>query len=100
MVEYSVMLKRYKGSDRPDVCIFFDEDREKAIAAMRKYVKENGFTVKDPDGRFSIAGIRLVEKERIVGAPVLSETAYYQIFDELDQRRKEELKGEQYKNYR
>lgn len=91
MIEYSVMLKRWPGSSRPDVCIFRDEDREKAISEMRHYVKTNGFSVQDPDGRFTISSVLLVEKEPIVGAPVLSETAYFQIFNEYDERRKEEL---------
>ena len=91
MVEYSVMLKRFPGSSRPDVCIFRDDDREKAIAEMRKYVKTNGFTVTDMDGRFTIQSVQLAEKESIYGAPVLSVTAYFQIFNEWDERRKEEL---------
>lgn len=91
MVEYSVILKRHKGSTRPDVFIFSDEDREKAIAAMRNYVMKHGFTVQDHDGRFTIAGVHLIAKERIAGAPILSETAYLQIFNEHDERRKEEL---------
>lgn len=99
MVEYSVILKRYPGSSRPDVCIFQNEDREKAIAEMQKYVKKNGFIVNDSDGRFTIESIRLVEKEPIVGAPILSEMSYGQIFDIYDERRKEELKGDYWLNY-
>lgn len=87
MVEYSVILKRHTGSTRPDVILFQDEDREKAITAMRKYCKTNGFTVQDPDGRFTIATIILVEKEPIVGAPVISSTPYHELFDHLDKRK-------------
>ena len=81
MVEYSVILKRFPGSPRPDVCIFRDEDREAAIRAMAKYAVNNGFTVEDRDGRFTIAGIHLVEKEPSAGAPVISDTPYHEIFD-------------------
>ena len=53
MVQYSVILKRYEGSSRPDVVVFWDEDREKAISEMRKYVKENGFSVYDQERRIA-----------------------------------------------
>lgn len=88
MVEYSVMLRRYPGSSRPDVCIFRDEDREAAIREMRNYVKKNGFTIQDSDGRFTIRGVWLIEKEPIYGAPIISETRYHELFDECDERRK------------
>ena len=80
MVEYHVILKRFDGSSRPDVCIFYDDDREKALKAMRKYVKENGFTIYDKDGHFTIADVLLVERERIAGAPVQSAQRYWELF--------------------
>ena len=89
MIEYSVMLKRHAGSGRPDVCVFRDEDRELAIKKMQEYDRKNGFSVYDSDGRFTIADIVLVEKEPIVGAPILSVTPYIEIFDEAGNRRKE-----------
>jgi len=87
MVEYSVILKRFPGSSRPDVCIFRDEDREKAIREMKKYVDRNGFSIYDSDGHFTIASVHLVAKEPIVGAPVLSEIAYHDLFDYLGNRK-------------
>ena len=87
MIEYSVILKRFPGSSRPDVCIFRDDDREKAIKAMAKYNKENGFSIHDRDGHFTIASIHLVEKEPIVGAPIISELAYHELFDHLGNRK-------------
>lgn len=90
MVQYSVILKRYEGSSRPDVIIFQDEDREKAISEMKKYVKANGFTVYDRDGRFTIKTVVLEEKEPIVGSPVLSIIPYHKLFDHLDNRISEE----------
>ena len=88
MVEYSVVLKRFEGSSRPDVCVFRDDDRETAIREMQKYCKKNGFSVYDSDGHFTIANILLVEKEPIVGAPVLSATPYCDLFDIYDNRKK------------
>lgn len=87
MIEYSVILKRHKGSTRPNAVIYRDENRERAIAEMAKYSRANGFTVLDRDGRFTIADIVLVEKEPIFGAPVISETPYIEIFDECGRRR-------------
>jgi hypothetical protein len=81
MIEYSVILKRWCGSGRPDVVIFRDESRDEALKEMKKYVDKNGFTVYDSDGRFTIESVHLVEKEPIVGAPVLSEYAYHELFD-------------------
>ena len=89
MVEYSVILKRFEGSNRPDVCIFRDESREKAIKAMRDYDVKNGFSILEADGRFTIANILLVEKEPIVGAPVLSVTPYCDLFNCIGNRKKE-----------
>lgn len=82
MIEYSVMLKRYPGSTRPDVCIFRDEDRAVALREMYRYVKKNGFSIFDRDGHFTIANVTLVEKEPIVGAPIISETPYCELFDD------------------
>lgn len=82
MIEYSVILKRYQGSSKPDVCIFRDEDRDAAIRAMRDYSKKNGFTVQDPDGKHTIMDIQLVEKEPIYGAPIISTMSYCEIFDD------------------
>ena len=87
MIEYSVVLKRFPGSTRPDVCIFRDEDREKAIREMAKYDKKYGFSIQDHDGRFTIATIMLVEKEPIAGSPVISVMKYHELFDHLGNRR-------------
>ena len=82
MVEYSVILKRHKGSPRPDVCVFMDESRDKALKEMRKYRQNNGYSVHDRDGWFTIEDIVLVEKEPIVGAPVISVTPYRELFND------------------
>jgi hypothetical protein len=87
MVEYSVMLERHRGSSRPDVCIFRDENRDVAIREMAKYVKENGFSIHDRDGWFAVADVVLVEKEPIVGAPVISVTPYIELFDVYGNRK-------------
>lgn len=82
MVEYSVILKRHKGSSRPDVCIYSDENRDQALKEMRRYCKTEGFAVRDHDGRFTVADIVLRAKQRIVGAPILSEESYHELFDD------------------
>lgn len=87
MIEYSVMLERHRGSTRPNVCIFSSYDREESLREMRKYVKQNGFTVYDNDGRFTVADVVLIAKEPIVGAPIISETSYCELFDIYDNRK-------------
>jgi len=89
MIEYSVVLKRFPGSAKPDVCIFRDEDKEKAIKAMADYDRKYGFSIQDSDGRYTIAGIHLVEKKPVVGEPILHEWEYLDIFDYLGRRRTE-----------
>lgn len=54
---YEAILKRHNGSDRPDVCIFYDEDKELVIREIADYDRKNGFTITEKDGRFSIADI-------------------------------------------
>ena len=81
MIEYWVMLKR-GISTKPDVCIFRGEDRDLAIKEMHKYCKQNGFTVQDREGRFTIADIVLVEREPVVNAPIISETPYRFLFSD------------------
>ena len=80
MVEYEVILKRHPGSNRQNVCIFRDEDRATALKEMRRYYNQNGFTVQERDGRFTVADILLVEKEPVVGAPAVRETPYSELF--------------------
>lgn len=82
MIEYWVVLKRHRGSTRPDVCLFRDEDRNAALREMRRYCRTNGFTVQDKDGRFTIADIQLVEQEPIAGAPVISVKSYHELFED------------------
>ena len=54
---YDVLLqqRRYKPvtgyyGEPKYICIFYDEDKNRALKEMRKYVKKNGF---DTDGRQS-----------------------------------------------
>lgn len=82
MIEYSVILKRFPGSSKPDVCIIRDDDREVAIKEMHKYNKQHGFSVEDEDGTHTIANIVLIEKEPIAGSPIISITEYRELFDD------------------
>lgn len=40
---YDVIAKR--SPELPNVILFYDEDRENAIAYMKKYVEKNGFAI-------------------------------------------------------
>ena len=84
-VIYDVILKRHNGSSRPNVCIFYDEDKELSIAAMADYGKKNGFSITEKDGRFSIADI-ILRKRKSTGE-VISETSYHKIFDTVTGKR-------------
>ena len=72
MIEYYVILRRRAR----DVCVFRDEDKQKAVAFMRDYVKRNGFTIVEKDGRFTVSDVVLSVRESIVNGRVLSETSY------------------------
>ena len=85
--KYSVILERGAGALRPDVCIFYDEDRSVALKEMQKYVKSHGFTVDDRDGRFTIADV-LLRKSKLTGE-IVSETPYRKLFDAWDKLIKE-----------
>ena len=43
--------------------------------------------VYDNDGRFTVADVVLIAKEPIVGAPIISETSYCELFDIYDNRK-------------
>lgn len=74
---FDVILKRHRGSSREDVCIFYDEGKALAVKKMLDYVKRNGFTITEKDGRFTIADVIL--RERKPTGEVISETSYYKL---------------------
>lgn len=82
---YDVVAKRHNTETKPDVVLFYDEDREVAISAMRKYCRENGFTITEGKNRFTIAN--LVIRERESTGKTVSETQYADIFDIYDRRK-------------
>ena len=84
-VIYDVILKRHNGSSRGNVCVFYDEDKKLAIDAMANYCKNNGFSITEKDGRFSIADIIL--RERKSTGEIISETSYHKIFDTVTGKR-------------
>lgn len=81
---WKVILKRHRPSARPDVCVFFDEDRNIALKEMQKYVKSNGFSITEKDGRFSIADALLVQC-RLTGE-IISTTPYCKLFDVISDK--------------
>ena len=58
-------------------CIFYDEDKKKALREMQKYVKRQGFTT--PDRQFIVADVVL--KERTATGKIISITPYHKLFD-------------------
>lgn len=79
--KYKVILKRHKPATRPDICVFYDEDRTTALNAMAKYVKANGFSIRERDGLFSIGDVLLV-KSSFTGE-IVSETPYHRLFNTI-----------------
>ena len=83
---YDALLKRqdykpvvgYVGEPKY-TCIFYDEDREKALKEMRRYRKRQGYTT--PDRRFTVADIVL--RERTATGKEISITPYRKLFDPI-----------------
>ena len=90
MIEYEVVLHRFPGSGRLDTTVYISEEREQAIEFMHKYDKQNGFSILEKDGRFTIADILLVETERIAGKPPKRIQRYLDIFNIYGDRRNDE----------
>lgn len=76
---YDVIAKRSKECTRPNVCLFYDENREKAIKFMREYDKTHGFSIDEKEGTFTIANLLLREREST--GKVISEMSYRELFD-------------------
>lgn len=85
---YDVIAKRHEGSNRSDVILFYDEDKETSIKFMNKYDKQNGFTIVEKEGRFTIADIIL--RERTATGEEISRKSYIELFDVFGKRQKEE----------
>lgn len=83
---YDVILKRHRPSSRTDVCFFYDEDKNVALKEMANYVKRNGFSITEKDGRFSIANV-VLRKRKPTGETV-SEISYCELFDTVTGKRK------------
>lgn len=84
---YDVIAKRYNENSRPDVILFYDEDRETAIKFMRDYKKKNGFTIYEKDGWFTIKNIIL--RERYSNGEEISRKSYIELFDIFGNRKEE-----------
>lgn len=59
------------------ICIFYDEDKNRALKEMRKYVKKNGFVT--PDRQFTVEDVVLREREAT--GEVISITPYHKLFN-------------------
>ena len=84
MMIYDVIAVRYKPNNRPDVVLFYDENREMALKYMRKYVKSNGFSIENKDRMFSVANIVL--RERTSTGEEIGRQSYRELFDILGKR--------------
>ena len=84
-IVYEIRAKRHSGSSLPDICLFYDEDRNEALKFMRSYVLKNGFTVKESNGVFTVGDILL--RKRTLTGDVLCDTPYINLFDSLGNRR-------------
>lgn len=81
---YDVLLKQqsykpvtgYYGEPKY-ICIFYDEDRNKALMEMQKYVKQNGFVT--PDKRYTVADVVLRVREST--GKTINITPYRELFD-------------------
>ncbi len=83
---YDVLLQRrhYKPvtgyyGEPEYICIFYDEDRKRALKEMQKYVKKNGFVT--PDRQFTVEDVVLREREAT--GEVISITPYHKLFDTI-----------------
>ena len=81
---YDVLLKdrNYKPvigyyGEPKYICIFYDEDRNKALKEMQKYVDSHGFTT--PDKKFTIENVVLREREAT--GKVIGITPYCELFN-------------------
>lgn len=75
---YDVILKRHNDESK-NVCIFYDEDREKSIKQMSDYNKKHGFSIEEKGHTYSIANILL--RERKATGEVLIITTFRELFD-------------------
>lgn len=75
---YDVLLKEHNHFGVQNyICIFYDDDRKKALKEMQKYVKSHGFST--PDKKYSIADVVLRERDA-TGAEI-SITPYHKLFN-------------------
>lgn len=78
---YDVIAKRHEGSSQPDICLFYDDDREEAIKFIEKYDKKHGFSIDEKGNTYSIADIILRERESG------TEITYRELFDMYGKRK-------------
>ncbi len=98
---YDVLLKQqnykpvigYCGAAKY-ICIFYDEDKEKALSEMQKYVSKHGFVT--PDGKYTVVDVVLREREPT--GKVVSITSYHKLFNHITGKRKGARGNDQSKN--
>ena len=84
-IVYDVLLEQYEHykpvigycGEPKYICIFYDEDKKKALKEMQKYVKNNGFVT--PDNKYTVADVVLREREAT--GKIISITPYCKLFN-------------------
>ena len=76
---YEVVLVRHRNDSGANVCVFYDERVELALSEMSNYVRQNGFSIKEKDKRYSIADVILREIKST--GEVVGEIPYYKLFN-------------------
>ena len=83
---YDVLLKQqnYKPvtghyGEAKYICIFYDENREKALKEMQKYVKKNGFVT--PDKKHTVADVVLRKREST--GNIINIVSYHELFNTI-----------------
>jgi len=74
---YQVIAKRQPH--RPNVILFYDEDREEAIKFLKQYRQQYGYSIKDRMGTFTVAD--LILREKTYTGDTISDMSYAEIFD-------------------
>jgi hypothetical protein len=92
MTNYHVLLVHQKyapaiGYYEEYTCVFFDADRQQALKEMRRYVKQNGFAVRNRNERWETVKDVVLRAATLTGE-ILAETPYCKLFDEYGEPRK------------
>ena len=72
---YEAIAKRQPY--KPDVVLFYDEDRKQTIKFLHQYRRQHGYSVKDSMGTFTVRD--LILRERTTTGEIISEVPYREL---------------------